>query len=105
MKKSLLLISTIWLFGCTHSLHLVNFSDFRPYGAEARGKVINAKSEQFVILGFVGDTNYVEEAYHKLQRECPQGAITGISSRFYTSHGFFSWTNHLEMQGLCLNPS
>jgi hypothetical protein len=28
--------------------------------------------------------------------------VTGIATKYYTEHGFFSWTNHIVMQGLCV---
>lgn len=71
----------------------------------SKGKVIQAGSKQFVILGFAFDTNYVDQAYRKLMHNCPQGQITGITSQFSTSHGFFSWTNKILMKGLCLPAS
>jgi hypothetical protein len=37
-----------------------------------------------------------------LQKQCAAGNIYGISSKYYTDHGFFSWTNNLEMQGYCM---
>lgn len=67
------------------------------------GKPIEAKSEQFVVFWFADNTNYVNQAYRQLSQQCPEGTITGISTQYYTSHGFFSWTNHVVMQGLCFN--
>ncbi len=89
------------LMGCSHSVHFVHFSDFRPYQPESRGRKVKAETEQFVILSFAFDTDYVGEAYHKLLNECPNGAISGISSQYVTSHGFFSWTNKFVMEGTC----
>lgn len=88
---------------CTHSVHIVNFSEFKPYVTEKSGKPIQAKAEQFVVLWFADNTSYVDEAYKKLANQCPQGNVTGIATQYYTSHGFMSWTNHIVMQGLCVN--
>ena len=98
--KKLLLLSLLGLSGCTHAVHLVNISDSRPYGKA--GTPIQAQSEQFVIMFFAFDTKYVDQAYTKLQRQCAQGTITGISTKYYTDHGFFSWTNRLVMDGYCV---
>lgn len=91
------------LVGCTHSLHVSHVSDFGPsYQSYEKGKLVKAKAEQFVVMGFADNTQYVNQAYADLQKKCPAGEIQGITSQFSTSHGFFSWTNILEMQGLCL---
>lgn len=104
MMRYLALIFVIAILsGCTHSLHVSHVSDFSPtFKPYARGELVKAQAEQFTVLGFVGDTNYVDEAYAKLQASCPNGVIQGITTQYSTSHGFFSWTNYVEMQGLCI---
>lgn len=92
------------LSACTHSLHVSHVSDFSPTFKEySKGELVKAKSEQFTIMGFISNTDYVEVAYRKLQDACPRGTIQGITTQYSTSHGFFSWTNTIEMQGLCVN--
>ncbi|MEY4630572.1 MAG: hypothetical protein RIQ81_692 [Pseudomonadota bacterium] len=88
--------------GCTHSVHMVHVSDFAPHEPFEGGKVVKATGEQFAIMGFVSDTNYVNKAYASLQAKCPNEEIQGITTQYSTSHGFFSWTNKILMQGLCL---
>lgn len=99
----LALLLTLLLAGCTHSLHISHVSDFsptmKPYAA---GELVKVKKEQFVVMGFVQDTNYVDQAYRDLTSSCPGGSVQGITSQYSTSHGFFSWTHYLEMQGLCV---
>lgn len=103
-KKVILILLMFIVNACTHSVHMVNFTDFKPYSASSskNTKMIEAKTEQFVVLWYADNTNYVNEAYRKLQDQCPHGVVTGIATQYYTSHGFFSWTNHLIMQGQCL---
>jgi hypothetical protein len=103
MKNSLILLGIGFLLSaCTHSLHISHVSDFAPTYAElSKGKLVQARAEQFVIMGFVTNTNYVNEAYVKLMSTCP-GSIQGITTQYATDHGFFSWTNSVEMQGLCV---
>ncbi len=91
----------ISLVSCTHSVHIVNFSDFRPYREAKTAVSVEARAEQFVVLGFTDNTRYVNEAYQRLMQKCTDGQISGISTQYYTSLGFFSWTNHIVMQGLC----
>jgi D-alanyl-D-alanine carboxypeptidase len=97
-------VSTLLFLGaCTHSTHLVHTSDFSPtYKSYTNGEVVKARSEQNVILGFIGNTNYVDDAYNKLQASCTNGEIQGITTQYATSHGFLSWTNAIEMKGLCV---
>ena len=107
MKIIVLALSTLLLLSaCSHSIHLVHVSDFAPsYKALSQGRIVQSKAEQFVVMGFVQDTNYVESAYQQLQATCPGAEIQGITTQFSTSHGFFSWTNFVEMQGLCVQKS
>ncbi len=91
------------LVGCTHSLHVHHMSDFGPtYAKFQQGQWISAESEQFVILGFVTQTDYVNEAWEQLRDKCRNGYVQGVQTEFFTDHGFFSWTNRVRMQGLCL---
>jgi len=101
------LISSLLLIfaatSCTHSLHVSHVSDFAPtYKSYEQGTLVKSRAEQFVILDFTFDTNYVDQAYLQLQHTCPQGNIQGITTQYSTSHGFMSWTNVVEMQGLCI---
>ena len=87
--------------GCSHSLHQTYVSDYGQGVNFSKAKKIEAQTEQFVVMGFVGQNNYVDQAYATLQSQCPQGEILGISTEYWTSHGFFSWTNKLRMHGYC----
>ena len=89
--------------GCAHSIHEVQTSDFAPYAALTNGVVVRGQAEQFVILGFTGNTSYVDDAYRGLLNACPNGSLTGITTQLATKLGFFSWTNSALMQGLCLS--
>jgi len=105
MKTSVLRLATatLLLTSCTHSVHLVNFSDDIPLSKKSSARPVQSKAEQFVVLGFATDTNYVNQAYQNLQSQCPQGQIGGIATKYYTDHGFFSWTNVIAMEGFCYN--
>ncbi len=106
MKTAALFLTAALLMttGCAHSIHEVHVSDFNPGRSLKDGRRVKASTEQFVVLGFTGNTDYVDDAYKKLMSECPTGVITGITTQFSTSLGFFSWTNKILMQGLCLAP-
>ena len=92
---------TLLLCSCAHSIHQVHVSDFSPYQAASNGQLVSSSAEQFVVLGLVYDTNYVNEAYRQLQAQCPSSEITGITTEYMTSLGFFSWTNKIFMKGRC----
>ncbi|WP_413290047.1 hypothetical protein [Bdellovibrio sp. HCB337] len=96
-----LLAASLLLSGCAYSVHNVYISDFAGYPKLEQGQMVKSTSEQHVIMGFVYETDYVDEARKKLIAQCPQGDISGISTQFSTSLGFFSWTNKVLMQGLC----
>lgn len=96
-----LMIVSLLLSGCAHSVHQVQVSEFKPSSAESSGKAIRAQKEQFVIMGFTQDTSYVNKAYRELADNCPNGAVSGITTQLSTSLGFFSWTNKILLQGLC----
>ncbi len=102
MTKLIPFVLLLFIVSCTHSVHLVNISDFGDYEKITSGKVIKSTAEQFVILGFTTETQYVADAKSKLEAQCVNGTIQGITSRLSTSHGFFSWTNKLHMEGLCV---
>lgn len=102
-RFTLLSILVLFLASCTHSLHVANVSDFSPTFKEYnKGQLVKSRSEQFTVLGFVTNTDYADEAYTKLIASCPGGNIQGIATEYSTSHGFFSWTNTIDMQGLCV---
>lgn len=96
-----LLAACLLLSGCAYSVHNVYISDFSGYPKLEQGQMVKATAEQEVVLGFVYETDYVDQARKKLIAQCPEGDISGISTQFSTSLGFFSWTNKVLMQGLC----
>jgi hypothetical protein len=105
LKHGVLLIALTALSACAHSIHEVHTSDFSPGAAIEQGEMVKATGEQFVIMGITDNTAYVDEAYKSLMSACPKGTITGITTQYSTALGFFSWTNKILMQGLCLAKS
>ncbi len=99
MRLSLL---TFFLFtGCAYSIHQVQVSEFKPHSFEQRGQHITATAEQFTIMGFITQNDYVDLAYKRLADKCPGGEVSGITNQFSTKMGFFSWHNKILLQGLC----
>lgn len=96
-------IMALFFVGCAHSLHLAHVSDFSPtFKGYSSGELVKASGEQFAIMGIVTETNYVDDAYAKLLASCSGGNIQGITTQYSTSLGFFSWTNKVDLQGLCI---
>lgn len=92
----------VLLNGCAYSVHQVHTSDFTGYTPKRDGKTIEAHSEQFVILGFTSQVDYVDIAYQRLKRKCPKGEIVGLTTEHGSELGFFSYTNHIYIKGQCL---
>jgi hypothetical protein len=96
------LIGIVALQACSYAMHQVHVSDFSPYRSLKQGKLVEGRGEQFTFMGFIRDTNYVEVAQKNLIEQCPKGEIQGVTTEYSTAHGFFSWTNRILMQGLCV---
>ena len=106
MIKNILLIL---LFGslapsCAHSVHLIHTSDFDGAVPYEQGVPVIGEGSQGVILGFVTQSNYVDQAYNSLLDQC-DGRVTGITTKYSTELGFMSWTNVVRMEGLCVSSS
>ncbi len=101
MMKILLVTLSLFTFtACTHSVHLYHVSEYE--GASKSGRVIKAEGVQYVVLNFVFETDYVDQAYASLREQC-SGRITNINTRYSTSHSFLSWYNKVKITALCNN--
>lgn len=100
MLRAVLFVVMSATLGCAYSVHEVNVSSFDGRLPIKSLRKIEAKSEQFVILWFAGDTDYVNQAQTELKSKC-KGNISGIVTRYSTALGFFSWHNHVHMSGWC----
>lgn len=100
MFKYMLIATSIWLTSCAYSVHQVHISDFSFKNSNS-SKFVEANTEQKVILGITTDSQYINDAYNTLQKQCPHGDIDGITTKYSTDLGFFSWTNRIKMRGIC----
>ncbi len=58
MKLLNYILIIVYLSLCAHSVHLNYVSDFSPtYQGYTSGKIVKARTDQFVILGFAKDTS------------------------------------------------
>ena len=102
-KMSLVFTAMILIMmnACAYSVHHIHTSEFKDIVSANESQQVVANTEQFVILGFVAQTDYVDKAYQQLLDSCA-GRITGITTKYSTDLGFLSWTNRVRMEGLCL---
>lgn len=98
LKKLSFLLVICFLSACAHSVHLYHADNIQG----GLGQLIEAQTEQKVIMGFTQDTNYVNQAFDQLKQQCSSGRVEGINTRYSTSLGFFSWTNKIRMRGYCV---
>lgn len=105
MKNSFFLLVAFGLLtlqGCTHSIHMVHTDGFGFNAPKAsQTNIVEASAEQTAVLGFVFDTNFVDEAKAKLESQC-NGDLAAVSTQYSTSHGFLHWTNKVLMKGICV---
>ncbi len=87
---------------CTHSVHFSHMSDILP-GKQKGARYINVEAQRNVILSFVFNNDFVEDARQKLMAACPGHEITGINTKYITSHGFASYTDKIRIRALCLD--
>ena len=102
--KFLITLSILTLLtGCTHALHIYNISDSEYLMKKYKSKrAIKSSASQDTVMGVVDDTKYLDLAFSRLKKQCKNGNVTQINSRYSTSHGFFSWTNKIHMQAYCI---
>ena len=104
MKKHLLLLSLfilVMLSACTSSIHMSQVDvGSNSQNALNNGKIIEIEKSQKNILGFVYDTNYVDQAYTNLLQQCPRGTAM-INVEYLTNHGFLSWTDKIRIKAIC----
>lgn len=97
-----ILLVSIFSIACMSSVHQFDQTDPTQFQTYESAKKIEASAEQFTILGFVYDTNYVEAALKELLSQCPNGNVEQIGTVFKTKLGFLSWTNQIKLTGYCV---
>jgi len=108
MKKILIYIILLYItlltgVGCTHAVHLYHVSELEAQFNRKKLAEISSESTQFTVMGFIQNTDYVNQAFEDLKGQCLKGNVVGINTRYSTSHGFFSWTNKIKMTAYCVN--
>jgi len=104
MKKQMLLLTLsmlVTLSACTSSIHMSQVDvDSNAQAKIDQSLIIEIEESQKNILGFVYNTDYVDQAYNNLLDQCPNGT-TMINVEYLTNHGFLSWTDKIRIKALC----
>ncbi len=101
MKKLFTLLMLVMLGGCTSSIHMSQVDiDSNRLNELENGSVIEIEKSQKNILGFVYNTDYVDQAYTALLAQCANGT-TMINVEYLTNHGFLSWTDKIRIKAIC----
>ena len=96
----------LWFFGwmllgaCSHSIHQVYVSSMDQNMSYDKGEWVTVEAEDYVVLSFEFSTQYVEDAYKKLENKC-KGRIAQVTSENLTSYQFLSYDQRLILRGLC----
>ena len=100
MKTLLLLLMVLMMSACTSSVHMSQV-DVGSNNELKVGQMIEIETSQKNILGFVYNTDYVDQAYKKLLVQCPRGTSI-VNVEYVTNHGFLSWTDKIRIKAICL---
>ena len=88
------------LVSCGYAMHAFNVDEqYGPVTPWAEDLVIH--TSQHVVLGIVGDTDFVDEAHRKLLSSCRDGHLFNIQTRLTTELSFFSYDNHFTLWAVC----
>lgn len=99
--RKLLLGSVLTLASaCSYSIHQQYIGSMDPNASYGKGKWVEATSSDFVILSFAMQSNYVEDAYRKLESQC-KGRIAQVTTEHLTAYKFLSYDQKIVLKGLC----
>ena len=84
--------------GCA-GLHSVSMTSY----PKDRKRPVQAEVSKFVILAFNFNNDFVHDLTPKLQQQCPNGKVTGITSTYETRHYVFAHRMIVRSQGFCTN--
>lgn len=98
--KLLSLMGTLFLLSGCVSLNTVSLTSL----PSERQKMIEAKVEKTIILGFNFDNDFVDELPQKLKSQCPNGQIQGVLTKDENINYFlfFVWKKSVSAQAYCV---
>jgi hypothetical protein len=89
--------------GLVKSLHDVSYLEQAPIPAGANAREINRDVTQNVLLGFITNTNFVDNGWKSFQKLCPNGTIMNPLARYSTDLGFLAYKEHIHFSGTCVS--
>ncbi|MBU6154931.1 MAG: hypothetical protein KGP28_11560 [Bdellovibrionales bacterium] len=103
---AIFLITAPALSGCAiglvKSLHNVSYLEQAPIPAIADAKPIERDVTRNVLLGFITNTDFVDNGWKSFQKLCPNGTIMNPMVRHSTDLGFLAYKEHLHFTGTCV---
>lgn len=98
MKNLKIVFISFCLFvtGCAS----VNSVSLTPIPAQ-RKQVVRAEVSRFVILAFNFDNDFIDPLVEQLQRQCPNGVVSGILTKDEIISYFFAFTRRVVATGYC----
>ena len=98
--KKFLLCSVLLAFvsGCA-SLRSVSMTSF----PKDRSRPVQAKVKKFVFLALNFNNDFVLDLVPQLKKQCPDGKVTGITSKYETRFYFFAYKMIVTSEGFCVH--
>lgn len=100
MKMLLISILFLNLTGCAYSIHQYSALDFSGLKGKKATKISATGEKKYILVKT--DNDFVNLAYNDLIEKCKKGSISGITTKYYTALGFFSFDEKLELEGYCI---
>ena len=100
VPRLIMLFTLVSTMGCSYSVHQQYISSMDPNASYGKGKWVEVTTSDFVILSFATQSNYVEDAYKRLESEC-KGRIAQVTTEHLTAYKFLSYDQKLILKGLC----
>jgi hypothetical protein len=104
---ALLLLAVPGLSGCAiglvKSLHNVSYLEQAPIPANTNSKPIERDVTRNVLLGFLNNTDFVDNGWKSFQKLCPDGTILNPLVRHSTDLGFLAYKEQLHFSGTCVS--
>jgi hypothetical protein len=105
MKLFNLLLLSVMSFSLMHcaSVNSVSLTSIPA----AKDHQVKSTTSKIIFLGFNFNNDYVDNMTEDLQRQCPNGKITGILTKDETINYFlfFVWERRVTAKGFCQSPN
>jgi hypothetical protein len=107
IKFLLVILALIPLQGCAigfvKSLHDVSYLEQAPIPAGANAREIKRDVTRNVLLGFITNTDFVDNGWKSFQKLCPNGTIMNPLARYSTDLGFLAYKEQIHFSGTCVS--